>query len=169
MCSDVPDFKVRNRDKKRSFKGVQSDPQPYFVSKRHEPQSFSDHSISSRYIVWILLKSVFSTLIPNWTGFNYLIAPEIIENYHEVSYLPATDKSPTSYDTVLEVLKQSKEKPEVLGLTETDIVMDQAIYAKAVDILVNPVNATVKRFHCTTNGCISHIMYIYYCYREKVC
>ena len=155
-CSDVPDFTVRNRDKKRSFKGVQSELQPYFVSKRHEPQSFldvetnsiSDHSISSKYIdfVWILLKSVFSTSIPNWTGFNYLITPEIIESYHEVSYLPAIDKSPTSYDTVLEVLKQSKEKAEVLGLTETDIVMDQATYEKAVDILVNPVNAELNDF-----------------------
>jgi hypothetical protein len=33
-------------------------------------------------------------------------------------------------ETVVEVLKQSKSKAETLGLRETDVVFDQAIYAK---------------------------------------
>lgn len=38
--------------------------------------------------------------------------------------------------TVLEMLIQSK--AEKLGLRETDLVVDQAIYAKAVDIVLSP-------------------------------
>ena len=57
---------------------------------------------------------------------------------HNVAYLPAIDGSPTKMDVVLEILLQSKEKATKLGLSETDIVMVQAIYAKAVDVLLNP-------------------------------
>ena len=34
----------------------------------------------------------------------------------------------------------------MLGLTETDIVLDQAIYAKAVEILMNPIHEELNKF-----------------------
>lgn len=41
---------------------------------------------------------------------------------------------------------QSKLKAEALGLEETDVVLDQAIYAKAIEILLNPSFADLKSF-----------------------
>jgi len=49
-------------------------------------------------------------------------------------------------DVVLELLVQSKLKAEKLGLEETDVVFDQAIYAKAVEVLMNPIHLDLKRF-----------------------
>ena len=49
-------------------------------------------------------------------------------------------------DVVLELLIQSKLKSEKLGLSETDIVVDQAIYAKCVEVLVNPLHVDLKNY-----------------------
>ena len=96
--------------------------------------------------LWILLRAVDKT-IPDWTGFNYLInQSDDSEQVHEIYYLPAINASPTENDTVLELLQQSKCKAEKLGLDETDIVLDQAIYAKATEILSNPVNSDLRKF-----------------------
>ena len=93
--------------------------------------------------LWVVAKSQSSKLgieqkIPNWTGFNYLICGDDWDNFHNIGYLPAINQSPTSHDTVLELLSQSKVKAEKLELTETDVVLDMGIYAKAVEIIMNP-------------------------------
>lgn len=49
-------------------------------------------------------------------------------------------------DTVLELLQQSKLKAEKIGLKETDVVLDLAIYAKAVEIVMNPLHKDLKSF-----------------------
>ena len=67
------------------------------------------------------------------------------DNFHNIGYLPAINQSPTSHDTVLELLSQSKLKAEKLGLTETD-VLNMAIYAKAVEIIMNPRYVDLKKF-----------------------
>ena len=58
------------------------------------------------------------------------------DSCHTIGYLPAIDQSPTSFEVVAEVLRQSEVKTEELGPTEVAVVMDQAIYAKAVDIML---------------------------------
>lgn len=63
--------------------------------------------------------------IPNWTGFNYLLSDDKDgEDYHIIGYPPAINQSPTSHDTVVELLTQSKVKAEKIGLEETDVVLD---------------------------------------------
>ena len=47
------------------------------------------------------------------------------------------NKSLTKMETVLELLRQCKEKAESLNLKETDLVLDHAIYAKAVEIVMD--------------------------------
>ena len=47
---------------------------------------------------------------------------------------------------VLELLKLSKSKAENLGLSKTDVVLDQAIYTKALGILMKPKYLDLKRF-----------------------
>ena len=66
--------------------------------------------------------------------------------FHRIGYLPCNNQSPTSHDTVLELLSQSKLKAEKLQLAETDVVLDMAIYAKAVKILMNPQYIDLKKF-----------------------
>ena len=79
-------------------------------------------------------------------GFNYQTSPDGDNSYHNVAYLPAIDKSQTQINTVYELLNQSMMKTSALGHDEADIVVDQTIYAKAVEILMNPINIDNKRF-----------------------
>ena len=58
---------------------------------------------------------------------------------HNISYHPAINKSPTKMDTVLEVLQQVKVKSG-LALKYADLVMDHAIYSKALELLTNPIH-----------------------------
>ena len=95
----------------------------------------SERTNASRMIdfYWVLLREN-SKSVPSWKGFNYLIYPNENEPEHTISYLPAINQSPTKLDTVLELLTQSKLKAEKLQLTEVDVVVDQAIYAKACEV-----------------------------------
>ena len=86
------------------------------------------------------------------------------DTFYNVGYLPAINQSPTFHDTVLELLTQSKLKAEKLGLRETDVVLGMAIYAKAVEILMNPRHLGLKRFIVLLLGgfytkCIFHSRY----------
>ena len=97
--------------------------------------------------IWVLCSCATTLKVPNWTGFNHMLHDKGEEEPIQfVTYLPAIDRSPTSPDTVLELLVQSKAKAEHLGLQETDVVVDQAIYAKAVEILANPTHRDLKTF-----------------------
>ncbi len=101
--------------------------------------------------MWIIAKSQarkrnIEQNIPNWTGFNYLLCEDDSDDYDKIGYLPSINKSPTSHDTVLELLSQSKLKAEKLRLNETDVVLDMAIYSKAVEIMMNPRYIDLKKF-----------------------
>ena len=96
--------------------------------------------------IWIVLRKASPSTIPNWTGFNYLLELPTLKTVHKVSYLPAINSSPTDMDIVLEVLMQSEAKAKAMNLPETDLVLDQAIYTKAVEILNNPSHEDLKKF-----------------------
>ena len=77
-------------------------------------------------------------VIPGWKGFFYKVTREAhIADTHIVGYLPTICQSPTKMDIVLEVLKQCKQKAEVLNLSEMDLILYHAIYAKAVELVMN--------------------------------
>ena len=128
----------------------------------HQQEREISHIIDTLWvIVWSQAsKSCVQQTIPNWTGFNYLMCENKTENFHRIGYLPAINESPTSHDTVLELLVQTKFKAEKLGLAETDVVLDMAIYSKAVEILMNPKYTDLKRFIVLRLGAF-HIMCIY--------
>lgn len=132
--------------RKRSFEAIDNILPQYKGTAREEPhhlntqtdayvESDENNTGISELIdfFWVLLR-IYSLAIPGWKCFNFLILPLDDEPVHEISYLPAINESPTKIDTVLELLNQSKEKAEKLGLSETDIVLDQAIYAKACEV-----------------------------------
>ncbi|XP_047132181.1 uncharacterized protein LOC124811086 [Hydra vulgaris] len=159
------------RDRERSFKAIENQLPLYVKHNREEPDHLRHSNAISRDtkllevsekldFFWTLLY-YFSDHIPSWTGFNYLITPKKTpEDIHTISYLPAINSSPTNLNTVLEVLLHSKAKAENLGLTETDVVVDQAIYAKAVEILMNPSYIDLKRFIVLRMG-VFHISCIF--------
>ena len=64
---------------------------------------------------------------------------------------------PTKMETVKEVLVQFKEKVTQLGLSETDLVLDHAIYCKAVEIIMNDRHRS-ERLHQLENGWFSCYM-----------
>ena len=148
----------RERSKrKRSFNALPTALKPYITKKRVDPNQHlnskfeeckDDTNFKNSQLIdfmWVLTSTLADT--PNWTGFNYLLHEQgDEEQVHTITYLPAINQSPTKLETVLELLMQSKEKAEALGLSETDVVLDQAIYAKAVEILQNPTYIDLKRF-----------------------
>lgn len=101
--------------------------------------------------------------ISGWTGFNYLMYDSDGDQYDKIEYLPSINKSSTSHDTVLELLSQSNIKAEKLGLVQTDVVFDMAIYAKAVEVMMNPRYIDLKLFIVLRLGGF-HTMYC--CYRK---
>eukprot|EP00794_Sanderia_malayensis_P021054 gene21054-23110_t len=145
--------------KARSYRALQTDLDPVCNNKRVNPDSIpyqmqpiQECEIISKYtdFLWSLLKQQAAAQelhysIPNWTGFNALISEEI-PTFHRIPYLPAIDALPTKLEIVLELLQQSKIKAELLGLQETDIVLDQAVYAKAFELLQMPRHQSLKDF-----------------------
>jgi len=146
-----------DRTRRRSFKPIENEICKYISRKREPPkddysllklQSNDEIDFKSSCLIdfiWVVLKER-GKKIPNWTGFNYLISKTQEEKVHQIAYLPAINASPTKLDTVLEILIQSKAKAENMGLRETDVVMDQAIYTKAVEVLANPLHKNLKDF-----------------------
>ena len=67
-------------------------------------------------------------------------------DYHKIGYLPSISKSLTCHDTVMELCSQSKLNAEKLSLLETDVVLDMATYAKAVEVMMNPRHTDLKQF-----------------------
>lgn len=86
-----------------------------------------------------------------------------------MAYLPAIDASPTKMEVVLELLLQSKEKAANLGSEDTDVVMDLAIYAKAVEVLLNPSYKDLKKVARYTTRRISHLHVVSISHWKTVC
>ena len=85
-------------------------------------------------------------IIPGWTGFHHEVTNASEELMHDIHYLPARNDSPTKYDTIQEILTQVKAKAEAFSLTCIDLLLDHAIYAKALEVLQNLNNADLKNF-----------------------
>lgn len=154
---DVVNNFLPSRDsiRKRSYSALPGELASYAFNKRCNP-AFNPIDISeepvkqlnnSRTIDFLWVLSSMKAKVPNWTGFNQILHDNgKDETIQIVAFLPAINQSPTSLDTVLELLLQSKAKAMKIGLSETDVVVDQAIYAKAVDILANPTYKDLKEF-----------------------
>ena len=173
-ATSSPNYPIA-KSKKKSFQPMTNEMPSYMHIKRkntdtevavqlnvHQKEREFSHIIDT---IWVIVRSQASKLcvqqtIPNWTGFNYFMCENESESFHTIGYLPAINQSPTSHNTVLELLIQSKVKAEKLGLDETDVVLDMAIYSKAVEILMNPKYIDLKRFIVLRLGAF-HIMCIY--------
>ena len=136
--------------------------------KKKKPRLALRDEVKLPYIfdtLWIIARTQvnqtnFELHILSWTGFNYLLCDNDSNSYHKIGYLPSINKSPTSHDTVLELLSQSKVNAEKLGLIETDVVLDMAKYAKRVEVMMNPRYIDLKQFVVLRLG-FFHTMFIF--------
>ena len=78
-----------------------------------------------------------------WTGFN-IKATSKQPVLSVIGYCPVINASPTQYDVVYTILDTAKKITEQVGQTHTVLVIDQAIYCKAVDIVVDRKNEFAK-------------------------
>ena len=148
---------IGSSSKRRSFTAVTSKLMPYHRPvHRLVPSTHSDierdlnaldELLSKKVdLIWVCLryqcsKELDGQRIPSWTGFHHEVSEEDTVLTHHVHYLPAIDQSPTKLDTVQEILVQVKSKAEAIGFTCTDLVLDHAIYAKALEVMYSPSNA----------------------------
>lgn len=73
--------------------------------------------------------------IPAWRGFNAIAHTDDTLIKSEVGYCQLIDASPTELSTVYTLLKKSVLMSKQLGLSDTVVVVDQAIYAKALEVV----------------------------------
>ncbi|KAL9951848.1 hypothetical protein ACROYT_G044583 [Oculina patagonica] len=73
--------------------------------------------------------------VPGWSGFNMVVNRNDVPCKSVVGYCQLIDASPTELSTVYTLLKKSVTMANRLGLDDTVIVLDQAIYAKALEVV----------------------------------
>lgn len=73
--------------------------------------------------------------VPGWSGFNIVAKRNDVPGKSIVGYCQLIDASPTELSTVYTLLKKSVAMANLLGLDDTVIVLDQAIYAKALEVI----------------------------------
>ena len=95
------------------------------------------HIALKKNLVWILArqKDEEHQAIPSWTGFNIRTRDQVSISEDVVEYLPTINAPATELSTVLEILKQSECIRKELLLETIVVVMDQALYAKAAEII----------------------------------
>lgn len=87
--------------------------------------------------VWFLTRLVESNIqkTPSWTGFNILTRDQRTVISDNLNYLPTIDSPATEKATVLQILRRAEEIRKYLQINCVVVVMDQALYCKAVEIL----------------------------------
>lgn len=147
------------RSKKRTVIGIQSDVLQYHSGRRQGPspiqidvtqvlQTVPRVSEYARVIEfgWLLCRqpledTLFNPsddeqqVIPAWTAFNVSLEDGRIPRESCVGYCPVIEASPTELPTVYTVLQGSVDMADQLGQDDVIVVFDQAIYAKALEIL----------------------------------
>ena len=86
-----------------------------------------------------LLYVTFSTCIfVGWSAFNAAVS-EHVPTKSKVGYLQTVNESPNELKAMFTVLRRSQYFAQLLALQDVDIVMDQACFAKACEIMwANP-------------------------------
>ena len=76
-----------------------------------------------------------SQVIPAWTGFNIKLRQEDVPHESSIGYCQVIDANPTEILTVYTLLQRSLLIADQLGQQNVIIVFDQAIYAKALEVI----------------------------------
>ena len=74
-------------------------------------------------------------VIPAWTGFNVNLQENNVLRENSVGYCQVIEASLTELPTVYTVLQRSLQLADQLGQHDVIVVFDQAIYAKALEVM----------------------------------
>lgn len=122
---------------------------PYVIGKKKSPNLQSifrssdleekvyvavQHFAEKCDFAYAIIKMHYGSCLPDWTGFNTLLAKDKIPLVSKIGYLPVIDASPTEYSTVHSVLCKSRDIASQLGIHYIVLVFDEAIYSKAQHI-----------------------------------
>ncbi|XP_065185837.1 uncharacterized protein LOC135816571 [Sycon ciliatum] len=140
----------------RSLSVVQQEFPQYIIGTRPEPHTVTTTAntptrsrewLSGEDFLWFLLRSAESTsrfgrpsdepqTIPVWSKFNAdLYCQNKPGQPSNIGYLPVIPAPPTEHSTILEVLRRSVALTRRLDQQHCIITGDQAIYAKALEVL----------------------------------
>lgn len=134
------------KSKNRSISPAQASLPMYNAGKRVGPSATVSLNVDAdkqvqnarvKNLIWLLtrMSNPEDQTISSWTGFNILIRSNIYVVQDTVSYLPTINAPATEMSTINEVLTQTLNIMETLGLKEIVCVFDQALYAKAAEII----------------------------------
>ena len=92
---------------------------------------------SNKNLIWFLCRyfNKEKQNISSWTGINIKTRRENLVLRDTVGYLPTIDSPATAMNTIFEVLMKAHQTKDELKLKHVVVVFDQAIYAKAVEII----------------------------------
>ena len=133
------------RSRRRSFKPMANEVSHYYSStnERCNPTTIGNIDLNANQIDetisqkadWMTETDNPNQNVAGWRGFYHKVMEEHLpDTISEVYYLPSINQSPTKMETVQEVLLQVKAKAEALDLTKVDLVLDHAIYCKALEV-----------------------------------
>jgi hypothetical protein len=95
------------------------------------------NEVYKKTLLWLLtrLHCAANQTVSSWTGFNILVRDDVSVTADVVGYLPTVNAPATQLSTVHEVLCQSQKIRSSLALESIVVVFDQALYAKATEII----------------------------------
>ena len=140
---------VDKKEKKRSIE-PSDHPLPLYISgKRASPppllavdsssQNVSDAITvaANKNLIWIIARAHAPShqTINSWTGFNIRIRDHLTFLEDNIGYLPTINAPATNTSTVYEILCQSVAIQKQLQLETIAVVMDQALYSKACEVI----------------------------------
>lgn len=134
------------KEKRRTVEAYPPDLPVYNSGERCGPPSRIYNEVSNeeelknaqkKNLLWLLtrLHSTQSQKVSGWTGFNISVRQRTAIIPDNVGYLPTTNAPATHMPTVNEITFQSLKIKEALSLKSIVVVFDQALYAKATEIL----------------------------------
>ena len=114
--------------------GARVGPQCLLTKNNLDKESCAALLACQKSLIWVLARQT-DHAVPSWTGFNIQSRDEepIVEDV--IGYLPTINAPATELSTVFEILNQSEQIQKELQLEVIVVVMDQALYAKATEII----------------------------------
>ena len=118
--------------------GERTGPHPLVASNASSAQCKEAADIArKKTLAWVLTRQAEqeNKVTPSWTGFNIETRDTIHVPADTIGYLPTINGPATDMTTVSEILSQSENIRKTLKLQTIVVVMDQALYSKAAEIL----------------------------------
>ena len=159
-CALPPSMRAESRTPRRRKRSLDSPLQvivEYNAGKREGPRAItlpagsvelasSTRGIGETDFMWLLARLLSSDSAalgqaecnqktPSWTAFNAMISRDAVTRPSAVGYLPVLASSPTELSTVYQLLQRSISVCDQLHQDDVVVVVDQAVYAKAAEIV----------------------------------